>query len=344
MSADQRLGQLVMVGLDTGAAPGSLDSAVTREHVGNVIYLGGWEGAQRVTSTSEHLQGLVSDDATGGVGLLVAADQEGGEVRQLRGAGFTAPPSATEQAQMSHSALTRAAAGWARELRAAGVNVNLAPVADTVPASLGTANGPIGQYHREYGSDPETVSAAVQAVVTGMLDGGVEPTVKHFPGLGRIRSNTDVSATGITDDTTTAHDPYLQPFADGIRAGARIVMVGSALYSRIDPGVPAMFSSRVVTDILRGDLGFDGVVITDDVAAAAVAATPVQQRAVKVVAAGGDIVLTGDPSAVPELLAALEARSRTDADFAARVDDAVERVLTLKDRMGLLPCSTSGDG
>ena len=237
-----------------------------------------------MTRTSEHLQGLVSGTSTGDVGLLVAADQEGGVVHQLRGEGFTRPPSAKQQATMSSSALTKAATGWAREMKAAGVNVNLAPVTDTVPADIGRANEPIGKWGRQYGSDPKTVERASSAFLKGMLAGGIEGTVKHFPGLGRIRNNTDFNATGITDDVTTADDPYLQPFAAGVKAGAGLVMVGSAKYSKLDPGVPAMFSAPIVTDLLRGDLGYDGVVITDDVNAKAVAATPAPQRAVKVVA------------------------------------------------------------
>ena len=235
MTPEQRLGQLFMVGFDTNASLGSLDDLVRDSHVGNVIYLGGWDGADKVTRTSEHLQGLVSGKSTGDAGLLIAADQEGGEVHQLRGEGFTRPPSAKEQATMSSAALTRAATGWARELKAAGVNVNLAPVTDTVPADIGRANEPIGRYGRQYGSDPETVERASTAFLKGMLAGGVEGTVKHFPGLGRIRNNTDFSSTGITDDVTDADDPYLQPFAAGVKAGAGLVMVGSARYSKLDP-------------------------------------------------------------------------------------------------------------
>ena len=340
LSERQRLGQLLMVGFDTNAPLGSLDELVGESHVGNVIYLGGWDGAAKVTRTSRHLQGLVSEDATGDVGLLVAADQEGGEVHQLRGEGFTRPPSAKEQARMSASALTRAATGWARELKAAGVNVNLAPVTDTVPADIGRANEPIGRYGRQYGSDPDTVERASRAFLEGMLDGGVEGTVKHFPGLGRIRNNTDFHSTGITDRVTDADDPFLEPFTAGVEAGAGLVMVGSARYSRLDPGIPAMFSEPIVTDLLRGDLGYDGVVITDDVNAAAVRSTPAPQRAVKVLEAGGDIVLTGDASVARGMLAALSKRADEDPGFAKRVDASVERVIALKERMGLLPCST----
>lgn len=339
LTDEQRIGQLIMVGFDTNASLSSLDAEIGQDHIGNVIYLGGWDGADKVTRTSEHLQGLVSKASTGNVGLLVAADQEGGEVHQLRGEGFTRPPTASEQAQMSPAALTKAATGWARQLRAAGVNVNLAPVTDTVPANLGRGNEPIGKYGRQYGSDPATVEKASEAFILGMLKGGVEATVKHFPGLGRIRNNTDFSATGITDSTTTATDPYLQPFRAGVEAGAGLVMVGSARYTQLDPGVPAMFSAPIVTDLLRGDLGYDGVVITDDVNAKAVAATPPAQRAVKVVEAGGDIVLTGDASVAPLMATALAEQAAADPGFQEKVDASVTRVLTLKDRMGLLPCS-----
>jgi beta-N-acetylhexosaminidase len=343
LTPQQRLGQLFMVGFDTNASLGSLDDLVRGSHVGNVIYLGGWEGADKVTRTSEHLQGLVSGKSTGGVGLLVAADQEGGEVHQLRGEGFTRPPSAKEQATMSSAALTKAATGWARELKAAGVNVNLAPVTDTVPKSIGRANEPIGRYGRQYGSDPATVERASAAFLEGMLAGGVEGTVKHFPGLGRIRNNTDFDSTGITDDVTDANDPFLQPFAAGVKAGAGLVMVGSARYSKLDPKVPAMFSAPIVTDLLRGDLGYDGVVITDDVNAQAVRSTPAPQRAVRFIDAGGDIVLTGNASVAPGMIAAVKAKAADDPAFAAKVDASVQRVVTLKERMGLLPCSTTDD-
>jgi beta-N-acetylhexosaminidase len=344
MTPAQERGQLLMVGFDTNAPEGALDELVGNRHVGNVIYLGGWDGAAKVTATSDHLQGLVSEDATAGIGLLVAADQEGGEVHQLRGDGFTWPPSALEQGQMDPKELTREATGWAKELGAAGVNVNLAPVTDTVPESLGRGNGPIGQYDRQYGFTPKAVERGSVAFLEGMLAGGVEPTVKHFPGIGRIQNNTDFYDTGITDDRTGPNDPYLRPFQAGIDAGAGLVMVGSAYYSKLDPEVPAMFSEKIVTGLLREQMGYDGVVITDDVNAQAVRQTPSDQRAVEVIRAGGDIVLTGDASLAPGMLDAVRAEARSDPAFADLVDASVERVLRLKYRMGLLPCSEGTEG
>ena len=344
MDEDQRIGQLLMVGFDTNAPQDALDELVGSEHVGNVIYLGGWDGAEKVRSTYEHLQGLVTPDATAGIGLMIAADQEGGEVHQLRGEGFTWPPSALQQGQMEPATLTEDATGWAEELAAVGVNVNLAPVADTVPESLGTGNGPIGQYGRQYGFTPETVSPAVVAFTEGMLAGGIEPTVKHFPGLGRIRNNTDFFDNGITDEEADADDPYLEPFQAGIDAGAGLVMVGSAFYPQLDPGVPAMFSEEIVTGLLRDDMEYDGVVITDDVNAKAVQPTPVAERGVEVLRAGGDIVLTGDASLALPMIEAIRTQAAADAAFAEMVDVSVERVLLLKHRMGLLPCTAEDEG
>ncbi len=324
-----------MVGLSVNAGTSSLDATIARDGIGGVVLLGGWTGFWPVRAATSHLAG----EPTAGLGVLIAADQEGGEVQQLRGSGFSAIPSALTQGTQSTSQETASAAVWAREIRAAGVNVNLAPVADTVPASLGTANGPIGHWYREFSSDPDQVARMVAAFVTGMHIGGVAVTLKHYPGLGRITNNTDLSATGITDTTTTVDDPYLRPFAAGIRSGANLVMVSSAIYSRLDPGVNAVFSHRIITDILRGRLGWGGVTISDDVgAAASVANVPVGQRAVRFIEAGGDIVLTARPSDADVMAAAIVAEAAIDPVFAARVLESTTRVIALKVARGLARC------
>jgi beta-N-acetylhexosaminidase len=178
------------------------------------------------------------------------------------------------------------------------------------------------------------------AFLKGMHAAGVATTVKHFPGLGRITGNTDLTVRGITDGVASSADPYLQPFAAGIAAGTDLVMVGSAIYSRLDPGVNAVFSRKIVTGLLREQLGYDGVVITDDVGVAkSVAAVPPGARATSFIAAGGDIVLTASPSTVPVMHDAITARMKSDPAFAAQVEAAVTRVLTLKVERGLARCA-----
>jgi beta-N-acetylhexosaminidase len=151
-----------------------------------------------------------------------------------------------------------------------------------------------------------------------------------------VRANTDL-ASGVTDSITTRHDAYLAPFAAGIKAGAPFVMVSTAYYSRIDPDHPAAFSPTVVTGMLRGDLGFRGVVISDDVGGAAqVAKYSPGTRAVDFIAAGGDVLLTVNATQIPEMTAAVLARAKMDSTFRAEVDAAALRVLQAKQNRGLL--------
>lgn len=339
LDAGERAGQLLMVGLDVNAGTSSLDRLVASRHLGGVILLGGWyDGAADVHRTTRHLAGLAGA-TTGDLELLLAADQEGGAVQQLRGSGFTRYPSAREQGSTSAKQVTATATTMATQLKAAGINVNLAPVADTVPQEIGRSNAPIGRWGREFSSDPDQVGTMVTAFIKGMEAGGVASTIKHFPGLGRITGNTDLTATGITDRTATVTDPHLAPFAAGIEAGADLVMVGSAIYSRLDPETNAVFSKAIVTDLLRERLGYDGVVITDDVGVAkAVAAVPAAERATRFIAAGGDIVLTARPSTIGPMHEAITARMAKDQAFAEQVDAAVTRVVRLKIAMGLARC------
>ncbi|WP_245889425.1 glycoside hydrolase family 3 N-terminal domain-containing protein [Knoellia remsis] len=340
LSEEQALGQLVMVALDSGAAQSSLDDDISARKVGNVFLLGGWrDGAARVKKATDHLQDQATEAATDGIPLLIAADQEGGEIRQLRGDGFTKGPSAKVQGTMDPAELTAAATGWAKELKAAGINVNLAPVTDTVPADLGRANAPIGKWGRQYGSTPAAVTKGSTAFIKGMSAGGVMSTVKHFPGLGRVKNNTDFDSSGIVDSVATPDDPYLAPFMAGVEAGAGLVMMSSARYPGLDKTeTQAMFSKPIITGLLREKLGYDGVVITDDLNAEAVRSIPAGKRAVDYISAGGDILLTGDAASVGPMVDALAEKARADEKFATLVETSVLRVVALKERMGLIDC------
>jgi beta-N-acetylhexosaminidase len=331
----ERAGQLLMVGLQPGASSRALAAQVRDQGLGGVILLGGWHsGRPSVSPVTTRLQQAAGGD------LLIAVDQEGGQVQQLQGSGFTRIPSARTQALSSVATEQADVAAWSRQLAAAGVNVNLAPVADTVPTSLGAGNAPIGRYRRDFvPGDAQANARYAAAFVRGSLAAGIAPTVKHFPGLGRVTGNTDVTSYGITDRTTSVDDSYLSPFEAGIRAGVPLVMVSSARYPRIDADHQAVFSRAVVTDLLRTRLGYDGVVITDDVGAAkAVAAVPVGERATRFIAAGGDIVLTASAWQAPVMLSAIAKRRKASSTFAAQVDAAAARVLDLKADLGLVRC------
>ncbi|GAW51954.1 MULTISPECIES: glycoside hydrolase family 3 N-terminal domain-containing protein [unclassified Nocardioides] len=338
MTLAQRVGQLFMVGTPADEVDRATKRQISRFHVGNVILTGrSYDGVEKPARVSRAMRSQVSAASTDGVGLLVATDQEGGQVQVLQGPGFAAMPSALEQGTWAPARLRAAAKTWARQLRKAGVDLDLAPVLDTVPGRKAAKhNPPIGRYHREFGYTPRVVTRHGLAFLRGMTDGGVVPTVKHFPGLGRVNANTDTKA-GVTDRVTTRHDAYLKPFRAAVEAGAPFVMMSTAYYARLDADRPAAFSPFVVDTMLRGDLGFQGVVVSDDLARAAQVArfTPAG-RALRFIGAGGDIVLTVDPDPVPAMYAAVLARARHDEAFRAKVDAAALRVLTAKQHRHLL--------
>lgn len=335
LSPREQAAQLVMTGISAKGMTSSERAIVREQRPGGLLLIG---AGGSLGHTRAAVSAAAEASTSGSVRPLVAADQEGGRIQRLKGDGFDRIPSAGEQGEWPAAQLTTRAAGWGRQLREAGVNLDLAPVADVVPAAVGDRNEPVGALDRAFGSTPGPVAEHVAAFVRGMAAAGELTAVKHFPGLGRVRGNTDFSS-GVTDDTTVRDDPLLAPFAAGIRAGADLVMIATATYSRIDPDNRAVFSRTVIEGMLRGDLGYDGVVISDDVGAAAeVASVPVGQRATRFVAAGGDIVITAEASLTRPMIDALAGRADDDREFAATLRAGVRRVLSLKQRHGLVDC------
>jgi beta-N-acetylhexosaminidase len=339
MTEEQRVGQLFVLGVEGDNLSAAETSAIETDHFGSAYLVnsrtGGVESVQTLTSA---IDALATDSNTHGVGFFVAADQEGGRVQRLSGPGFTTIPSALLQGQIPTATLQAEAATWGRELSAAGVNLDLGPVMDVVPPGADAINEPIGALQREYGHDPTTVSSHGAAVIKGMAQAGIATTLKHFPGLGRVVGNTDTTA-GVVDSTTTAEDPYLAAFQTGIQVEAPFVMVSLATYSAIDPDHQAVFSPTIIGTLLRGQLGFKGVVVSDDLGAtAAVSSLAPGARATAFIASGGDLIVVVSVSPAIEMAAAVLARARSDTVFAAQVDTAALQVLEVKATYGLLSC------
>ncbi|MPY34129.1 glycoside hydrolase family 3 protein [Streptomyces adustus] len=339
MSESQRIGQLFMGGINAAKPDQKRIQVLRQYHVGSVFLAGRSSAGTKATkSLTDSLQAKADTVSGHRVGLLVSTDQEGGQVQVLSGPGFSTIPSALVQGGWSTSALSSAAAGWAKQLKSAGVNQNLAPVADVVPASLGTNNAPIGRYGREYGHTPSVVTSHSLAFAAGFTQSKVLTTFKHFPGLGYVRGNTDTTA-NVVDSVTTTKSASLAPFSAGIKAGAPFVMVSLAKYSRIDPKHQAVFSPTVINGLLRKTLGFKGVVISDDLGnAVAVKSVAVGNRAVDFLFAGGDMVLTVEPNLVPTMAKAVQTRMGQSSIFRTQVDQSIHRILAAKQQAGLLYC------
>jgi beta-N-acetylhexosaminidase len=337
LSLEHQVGQLYMAGIPSTSTtvPADVGALLQKGLVGSVILVGdadsGIDGVARLT-------GRIAAAGSAGQPVIVAADQEGGMVQRLQGGDFDTIPSALEQGRLPDTTLTGDATVWGGQMQQAGVLFNLAPVADVVPSSLGSANAPIGALRRGFGSDPAVVAEKVTAVVKGFHNAEIATSVKHFPNLGEVTGNTDTRA-NVVDTVTDADSPALAAFRAGIAAGTQSVMVSNAVYQRIDPDQPATFSEAVIS-LLRDDLAFSGVIVSDDLGdAAAVSAVPSAQRGLAFLAAGGDLAVVVDGSRVDDMVTATLAKARADEDFASQVTAKAARVLKLKASVGLVTCS-----
>ncbi|WP_342590640.1 glycoside hydrolase family 3 N-terminal domain-containing protein [Paeniglutamicibacter terrestris] len=329
LSLEQRVGQVLMMGLPATGASATDLSILTKYKVGNVFLKGrSYAGVTITKSVVNKLNATVSLSSTGGQKRFIATDQEGGYVQVLQGTGFSDMPTALHQGTWSTTTLRSKATAWAKQLHSAGLNVNLAPVADTVPsAEFAPYNSPIGYWHREFGYTSWSVADDVGAFVAGMRAGGIAPVAKHFPGLGRVTKNTDTSS-NVKDTITTRYSVYRRPFIRAIAGGTRWVMISNAIYTQIEPNRVGPYSSIIMKSMLRHDLGFTGIVISDDMCnAKQLAAWSYASRARAFFNAGGTMMLCVNAAEIPTIHKSMVALAKSSPSFRAKIDAAALEVL-----------------
>ncbi|HEX7300186.1 MAG TPA: glycoside hydrolase family 3 N-terminal domain-containing protein [Solirubrobacteraceae bacterium] len=324
LTAEQLAGQHVVFPFAGLRPPRALLHRIRRGEAAGVIFLGANLGTpaqvRALTRTLRALPRPAGLDAP----LLLMVDQEGGSVKRLPGAPSRGAPA---MAATGDPAVARAEGrATAATLRAAGMNVDLAPVVDVVR--------PEGALHAEgrgFGFTADSASRFGAAFARGLAEGGVAATAKHFPGFGAAPANTDVDAVRIDVPLRELRAVDRPPFRAAVRAGARLVMVSSAVYPALSAR-PAVLSPRVVQRELRDDLDFDGVTISDDLEAPAFAAYGgASGAALGAVRAGVDLLLYARTYAG----AARAAAALADAIRAGDVDrdeleSSTRRVLALR--------------
>ncbi len=251
-----------------------------------------------------------------GLPLLVASDEEGGQIQRL--AALTgALPWPRQMGTWTPAQVEAAARTVGERLRALGVNVDLAPVADLDAGPGPDAGHPDGL--RSFSASASVATPDVLAFARGLLSAGVLPVVKHFPGIGTASANTD-NASAWTAPLARLETADLRPFAAAIRAGLPAVMTSHAIVPGLSSG-PVSLSSAATTGLLRRQLGFGGVVFTDSLSAAAIAnaGVSVPRAAVDALRAGADDVLLGTGSDSPRTAAATAAA--VQAALVAAADD-----------------------
>jgi beta-N-acetylhexosaminidase len=263
--------------------------------------------------------------------LIVAIDQEGGKVTRLSPAyGFPAVESEASIGGKGDAAVEAWAAGLTSTLADVGVNLNLAPVVDL---NINPKNPAIGALGRAFSADPAVVSRDAEIEIQAHRDHGIATALKHFPGLGSARTNTDF---GVADVTATWSEQELDPYRDLLGKGlVDIVMAGHLVNGQVDPSAPASLSRGTVTDLLRDELGWDGAVITDDLQAGAITEAFGKDDAVALALdAGNDLLLFANQQVYEEgivtwavdLIEGYVTSGRIDE---ARIDRSYARVTSL---------------
>ena len=336
----QRAANIALYGVATPA------EVVSRWHPGGVILIdhndldeqrpalstGNVDGPTQITALTAGLQHAALADT--GMPLLIATDQEGGRVQRITN-GVTPRPAQRDLAATSPAALACSYFGLGRQLHALGVNQDFAPDADVVTTSTGV----IGD--RSFGPDPLLDATDVQAAVTGLQDAGVLATLKHWPGHGSTSTDSHAQLAVIYESALTWRTHDRVPFAQSAPIAAGI-MVGHLALPALDPsGQAATFSPTLVRDLLRGQLGYSGLIITDSLwmEPARAAGSP-GQVALLALNAGDDIQL--EPPSLPDSVKALEAAMLTDPAQRARIQAAAGRVLKAKEKLNRPTISPPG--
>lgn len=343
---EEKAGQLLLVGFRgrTLEEAGPILRDIRASHLGGVILfsrdvaLG--SGERNIASPAQVRELTAGLQAAAAVPLFIAADQEGGRVARLNPKyGFPGTLSAQFLGTQNDLALTRAEADkTAATLAAAGVNFNLAPVVDL---ALNPQNPVIAGLERSYSADPAVVAAHAGEVIAAHRARGILTALKHFPGHG---SSTADSHLGVTDVSSTWHEVELVPYRLLIQRGlADSVLTAHIFNSRIDPVYPATLSAAAIDGLLRGRLGFGGVVISDDLQMGAIrSAYGWEETVTAALNAGVDILLVGnnldyDPEIVPKTVALISRLVAEGKVSPARIDASWRRVMALKARLAQAP-------
>ncbi|MEV0899268.1 glycoside hydrolase family 3 N-terminal domain-containing protein [Actinoplanes sp. NPDC049802] len=317
MIAKYRLGGLILVGF-TQDDPTSKTNPTT-----NV------ENPEQVRALTAGLQEAAAR-LPAAAPLMIGMDQEYGIVTRVTD-GVTMLPSALAFGAARQPALTEAA--WraaGEELAAMGVTVDFAPVADTL---AGAGGGVIGS--RSFGSDPRANAVQVAAAVRGLQTAGVAASLKHFPGHGHTTGDSHDVLPLIGQDRGTWEAQDLPPFRAGVEAGAGVVMSGHLNLASVDKGVAATFSRKIMTEVLRGQLKFTGVAVTDAMNMAPAKKWPAGEAAVRALNAGNDMLLM--PPDIGAARDGILAGLKNGSLPRERLTEAVTRILTLKYRTALTP-------
>lgn len=321
MAVDVLAGQVVLGAFEGTTLPARTRDWLAAGHLGGVTLF-----ARNVATPSEvaALCRAITAAAPSGMPPVIAVDQEGGRVARLEAPVLALPPMRAIGAIDDVELTERAGRVLGAELAALGMNFDFAPVCDV---DSNPANPVIGD--RSFGSSPAAVARHAVAFARGLRAAGVLACAKHFPGHGDTTTDSHLELPVLAHDRARLDAVELPPFHAAVEAGIDVVMTAHVVCRGVDPERPATLSPKILS-ILRDEMGFRGMVVSDDLNMKAIG-VPVGEAAIAAVAAGCDAVLVcREDDRMDEARRALEAEARRSAAFRARLEDAVKRGLAVR--------------
>lgn len=327
MTLDQKLGQMFLIETVWKGYNADVDNMVHGMHAGAMIIYN-----QNIDSEDQLRQYITTIQAHADLPMLISTDEEGGLVDRLS-AFYPPRPAAQDLAATGDPAQAeQTAAGIARDFKTIGINTDLAPVVDvrSDPNAI--------EYTRLFGDDPATVDRYAGAFLQGLQRNGIIGTLKHWPGIGSVTQDPHETLPTITRSRAELEATDFATFRHLLADDPGIIMVTHVIVQAIDPTMPATLSPKMVNGVLRGELGYQGVVMTDSLYMKGISLRYSLGEAAVLSVIAGDDLLEGawDTGSMTEMLDALKAAIAQGRISEGRIDQSVERILTLKALYGML--------
>lgn len=330
MSLDEKVGQLLFLGFQGTELDSQAREVINKYKPGGLIVMG--ENVKCAPQLLDLVNSLKAEGSKGGIPAFISVDEEGGRVSRMPPELKDIPPARTVGKTGSADVAYAIGGVLAEELKAFGFNMDFAPVLDIWSNPKNTVIG-----DRALGTEPDTVERLGVQVMKGISFAGVIPVVKHFPGHGDTLADSHKELP-VSDSTLERLRRFeLKPFVEAVGNGADAVMVAHILLPQVDAEYPASLSRTFITDILRKQIGFSGVVITDDMTMGAISKNyGMAEAALLSFKAGSNMILIvrgyDDGVAVAEALKSAVQSGEISGD---RLDESVYRILKLKEKYGI---------
>lgn len=330
MTLDDKIGQLVMIGLDGEKVGDFTRNMIQKQHVGGIILYS--DNISTAKQTVELLNELKATNASNSVPLWLGVDQEGGRVSRFP-AEIAKFPSAAKLGARNDTAYTRRIGeALGASLQAFGFNMDFAPVLDI---NSNPDNPVIGD--RSFGANADTVIRHGLEMMNGIRSHDVAAVIKHFPGHGDTSVDSHYTLPVVEKSMKELESLELRPFAEAIAHEADVIMMAHLLIPALDEKLPASISESIISGLLRDRMGYEGVVVTDDMTMGGLLeGHNIGDAAVQAILAGVDLLLVGHKQALQqEVLDALRANVEQGVITEARLDESLYRLLRLKQKYGL---------